>query len=192
MNPVATTTQHTPDGLLTMPDGDRYELVDGGLVERTMSLWSSYIAGVIYSLVHGFCQARGLGWVLPEGTSYCCFPGRPNQVRRSDVSFIRLDRLSPVQALAEGHVPLAPDLAVEVISPNDLYEEVDTKVEEWLEAGVRLVWVVNPRTRTVRIRRPGGEDAVVHEDGELTGGDVLPDFRCAVRQFFQPPTPGAQ
>jgi Uma2 family endonuclease len=187
MNSVATKTLHTPEDLLAMPDGDRYEIVDGNLVERLTSLWSSYIAGSVFRLIHGFCQTNKLGWVLPEGTSYSCFPNHPNKVRRPDVSFIRLDRLSPQRALAEGHAGIAPDLAVEVISPNDLYEAVGPKVDEWFEAGVRLVWVVNPRTRTVRIRRPEGKDDLLREDQDLTGEDVLPNFRCQVREFFLPP-----
>src|SRR6516164_2607030 len=100
-----------------------------------------------------FCRPKTLGWVFPEGTSYQCFSDAPGKVRKPDVSFIRLERLSAEEAAARGHARIAPELAVEVVSPNDLYEEVDEKVEEWLAAGVQLVWVVSPRLRTVTVHR---------------------------------------
>src|SRR5262249_44653683 len=135
MSTAATKTRYTPEDLLTMPDGEFYELVHGNLVERKMSILSSYIAGVTFSLLFAFCRPKKLGWVFPEGTTYQCFQDDPGKVRRPDVSFIRLERLSPEQAAARGHARLAPDLAVEVVSPNDLYYEVDTKTQEWLSAG---------------------------------------------------------
>ncbi len=140
MSTLATKPPYTPKDLLTMPDGDCYELVAGELVERNMSYWSSYIAGVVYRLLSTFCFENRLGWVTPEGTSFQCFPGDPQKVRRADLSFIRLDRLTSEMATAEGHMPIAPDLAVEVVSPNDLYYQVDDKTEEWLSAGAQLGW----------------------------------------------------
>lgn len=180
----------TPDDLLTMPDGDRYELVGGRLVERAMSYWSSYVAGRVYLLLATFCWQHRLGWVTPEGTGYRCFPDDPTRVRRPDVSFLALSRQTTGQAVAEGHQPLAPDLVVEVLSPHDLSYEVDEKVVEWLGAGVRLLWVVNPRTRRVAVSRADGSNTVVPESGELSGEDVVPGFRCRVADLFTPP-PGA-
>ncbi len=188
MSTVATKTTLTPEDLLTMPDGDRYELVDGRLVERNMSLWSSYVAGQVFGLCNDFCRTNPLGWVLPEGTSYQCFPDAPGKVRKADVSFISLDRLSLQQATAEGHISLAPDLAVEVLSPNDLAYEVDKKVNEYLTAGVCLVWVVNPETRSVTVYRADGSVSKVREQEELSGENVIPGFRCRVAEFFRPPS----
>ncbi len=188
MNAVATQTQFTPEDLLNMSDGDRYELVDGHLVECAMSLWSSYVAGVIHALLYQFCRAHRSGWVLPEGTSYQCFPDAPARVRRADVSFIRLDRLPVTRATEEGHVRLAPDLAVEVVSPNDSAYDIDQKVQEFLQAGVCLVWVINPRLRLVRVYRADGSLSQLGEGDELPGEDVLPGFRCPVRELFSPPT----
>jgi len=188
MSTLATETRYAPEDLLTMSDGDFYELVDGNLVERKMSVLSSYVAGVIFSFLFAFCRPNRGGWVFPEGTSYQCFPHNPNKVRRPDVSFIRLDRLSAEEAAAKGHVRVVPDLAVEVVSPNDLYDEVDDKVDEWLSAGVQLVWVVSPRKRTVTVHRADGTSAIFHEKDEITGEDVVPGFRCQVREFFLLPT----
>lgn len=188
MDTPATNEQYVPEDLLSMPDGDRYELVAGKLVERNRSFWSSYIAGVILHLLSSFCLEYKRGWVVPEGTSYRCFPDDPQKVRRADVSFIRLDRLSSERATAEGHLSVAPDLAVEVVSPNDLAYEVEAKTGEWLSAGVQLVWIVNPRTRTVTVRRAGGSVAVLHGKDELTGESLIPGFRCDVRELFLLPT----
>jgi Uma2 family endonuclease len=171
-----------------MPDGDRYELVNGELVERNLSYWSSYIAGVIHHLLTTYCLENKPGWVAPGGTSFQCFPDDPQKVRKADVSFIRLDRLTSEMATEEGHMSLAPDLAVEVISPGDLYYQVDAKTEEWLSAGVQLVWIVNPRTRMVTVRRVDGTTSVFRENDELTGETVIPGFRCRVGELFRLPT----
>jgi Uma2 family endonuclease len=190
MSTAAVKARYTPEDLLRMPDGNRYELVDGQLVELNVSIWSSYVAGVIYRILSLHCLANRLGWPFPEGTSYQCFPGFPALVRRADVSFIRLERLSLATATEEGHCPVVPDLMVEVISPNDTAYEVDEKVRLYLDAGTRLVWVVNPQQRTVEVHRPASLGSILREQDELTGEDVLPGFTCRVREFFEPP-PGA-
>jgi Uma2 family endonuclease len=189
MNDIATQTKYTPEELLKMPDGDRYELVDGNLVEHPMSFWSSYVGGVLVWRLSNHCYPNQLGWVQPEGTTYQCFPHKPEQVRKADVSFIRLDRMSFVQATKEGHTTIAPDLAVEVVSPTDVAYDLDEKVEDFLKAGVRLVWVVHPVTRTVQIHRLNGSVGQLGEHDELSGEDVLPGFGCRVGDLFLPPVP---
>jgi Uma2 family endonuclease len=175
-----------------MPDGDQYELVNGTLVERNLSLWSSFVAGELYGLLYTHCRENRLGWLLPENTSFCCFPDDPKRVRRPDVSFIGRGRLSLEQAKAEGHVSLVPDLAVEVISPNDSYYEVEEKAVEWLSAGVRLLWIVNPKRCQVQVRRPTSNGIkILEKDDELSGEEVIPGFRCRVGDLFQPP-PGTE
>ncbi|HXG12104.1 MAG TPA: Uma2 family endonuclease [Gemmataceae bacterium] len=187
MNEVVTLPCYTPEDLLRIPDGDRYELVNGRLVEHTMSTWASYVAGKVYGRLDAHCQANQLGWVLPEGVTYRCFPDAPDKVRKADVSFIRRERLSMEQATAEGHLTIVPDLAVEVLSPNDLVYEVDTKVQEYLRAGVRLVWVIHPQGRWVDVHRVQGPGTILRENDDLDGEDVLPGFRCRVGDLFQPP-----
>lgn len=186
MTPTMAVPHYTPDDLLTMPDGDRYELVGGQLVERKMSAWSSYVAGELHGHLRAFCRDHSLGWVFPEGTSYRCFPDELSRVRRPDTSFVRRERLTPEQALV-GHLPLVPDLVVEVVSPHDTYYEVDQKVSEWRAGGVRLVWVINPQARLARIYRRDGSESIVRENEELSGEDVVPGFRCRLGDLFQPP-----
>src|SRR5262245_49715416 len=183
---ILQTTHHTPEELLKMPDGDLYELVDGNLVERPMSLWSCYVAAVLLRLLSDQKVSR-LGWLLGEGTTYQCFPHKPDQTRRSDLSFIRLDRLSLADAAKPGHVRIAPDLAAEVISPNDGAYDVDEKVQDYLQAKVRLIWVIDPLLRTVCIYRLDGTVSQLGEHDELDGEDVVPGFRCKVGELFVPP-----
>jgi Uma2 family endonuclease len=187
MSTVVAKTRYTPEDLLTMPDGDRYELVDGQLVEQNVSIWSSYVAGVIFQALWAHCQQNRLGWTFPEGTTYQCFPQAPSMVRRADVSFIRPERLSLAQATAEGHCPVVPDLLVEVVSPNDTAYEVDAKVRLFLDAGARLVWVVNPQQQTVEVHRATGLGTILRHNDELTGEDVVVGFQCRVADLFQPP-----
>jgi Uma2 family endonuclease len=180
---LATEKRHTPEDLLAMPDGDRYELVDGELVERHMGFRSSLIGGEIQRRLANFCLENRLGWVVPADAGYQCFPDDPNRVRKPDVSFVRLDRF-PSGQVPEGFATIAPDLAVEVVSPNDLSDAVEEKVEEYLAAGVRLVWVVHPPTRTIHVHRADGTGTILRANDELTGADVIRDFRCRVAEIF--------
>ena len=182
----AANTEITPDDLLKMPDGECYELVDGQLVERNVSLRSSYIGARLSRLIGNFCEEHPLGWVIGADCGYQCFADKPKLVRRPDVSFIRLGRLTEEQ-ISQGFVRIAPDLAVEVLSPNDLAYDIDSKVEEYLRAGVRLVWVVNPETRTILIYRADGSIQGLREPDELSGEDTLPGFRCQVGALFTMP-----
>jgi len=179
----------TPEDLLAVPDGKKYELVDGELVERNMGWDSSWIAGRLHHILSTYCDAHGAGLVAPEGASYQCFADAPRKVRRPDVSFIRAGRL-PDGERPKGHCPIAPDLAVEVISPRDLYSLVEVKVDEYLHAGVRRVWVVDPQTCTIRIHRADGTVTDVGADGELDGEDVVRGFRCRVEDVFRTPATG--
>jgi len=186
MNVVTTKTRFTPEDLLTLPDGDQYELVDGQLVERNMGFKSGRIAGVIERRIGKFVEDHQLGWVLPADVGYQCFPDDTYRVRKPDVSFLRKERL-PADQEPEGHCRLAPDLVIEVVSPNDLYEEVTGKVEMYLSAGVLLVWVFDPDRRWVFVYRRDGTGTILRPDDELSGEEVLPGFRCRVGDLFLPP-----
>ena len=185
MSSTAPKTTFTPEDLLAMRDGERFELVDGQLVERNMGSESSWVAGRIFLLISTFVEQHRLGWTWPADNGYQCFPDEPNKVRKPDASFIARGRL-PDGRPSLGFETVPPDLAVEVISPNDIFYEVDAKVEEYLRAGVQLVWVVNPEARTIAVHRPDGTVTKLREDDELTGETVLPGFRCGVRDVFVP------
>ena len=175
----------TPDELLSLPEANGYELVDGRLVERNMGSEASWIGGRVFHLLCGFCESQSCGWVLPADAGYQCFAEDPNRVRKPDVSFIRFGRLEN-ERLPEGFFRLPPDLAVEVISPRDPFVAVEGKAEEYLDAGVAVVWVVNPRSRTVSVYRHDGSIARLHETDEIHGEGPLQGFSCRVGDFFPP------
>lgn len=178
----------TPEELLKLPDSVKYELVDGQLLERHMGSESSAIAAMIAHLLLGFVQSRRAGKVFTTDCGYQIFRDSPGRIRRPAVSFIRSGRL-PGERAPDGYITIAPDLAVEVLSPGDTAVEIDQKVEEYLHAGVTLVWVVNPKTRTVRIHRPPddprGAISILGESDTISGERVLEGFECPVAEFFQ-------
>ena len=178
----------TPDELLHMADGDRYELVDGELVEKVMGALSGWVGGEVFGRIRDYAQHHG-GWAFTDGVSYRCYDDDPDRVRKPDASFIRADRMAMPP---EGFITVVPDLVVEVVSPSDVYYEVEAKVDEYLHAGVRLVWVINPPNMTVRVFQQGADVRQLGPADELTGGDVLPGFTCRVRSLFPLSPPAAQ
>jgi Uma2 family endonuclease len=177
----------TPEEFLDLPDAVSYELVNGELVERKGSE-SSVIAAVIVTLLNTFIRGKSMGFIGGADCSYQCFADSPNKVRKPDVSFVRSGRL-PDDRPPKGHTKIPPDLAVEVLSPGDVVSEVDKKVREYLQAGVRLIWVVNPEMRTVTIHPPAdaklGAITALAENQVISGEDVLPGFECSVSEFFR-------
>jgi Uma2 family endonuclease len=184
MRTIAEPRTYTPDELLRLPDGDRYELVDGQLVEHNVSALSSVVAIKLASRLHAHCELHTPAWILGSDCGYQCFPGHPRKVRKPDVSLVLRERLSTAQLEEEGFLTIPPDLAIEVVSPNDSAYEVEQKVQEYLKAGVKLVWVIYPPTRTVHIHRGDRSSAVVSADDDLTGEDLLPGFACRVSDLF--------
>ena len=173
----------TPEELLKLPDGERYELVDGELVEGVMSGESVWVAGRLFRRIDEYCETHRLGIVLTDGQSYQCFPDDEDRIRRPDVSFVKAGRL-PLNQFEQGHCRIAPDLAAEVVSPNDLFADVERKANEYLSAGVHLVWVLNPETQTILVYRPDGSMAHLSSKNELDGESVLPGFKCPVKSLF--------
>ena len=112
--------------------------------------------------------------------------GNPPLALKIDASFIAAHRLTR-DDLPTGHCEIVPDLAVEVISPNDLYSDVETKVDEYLQAGVRLVWVIDPGTESVRVHRLNGSVQDLSSRDPLSGEDVVPGFSCPVAKLFELP-----
>jgi Uma2 family endonuclease len=187
MTTAAAKTVWTPEDLLALPDSVNYELVDGALVERHMGSESSAIALAIGVALANYIRAKKLGHLFTTDCGYQCFPADTGRVRKPDVSFIRVGRL-PGERLPKGHVKIPPDLAVEVLSRNDLADEVEEKVQEYLSVGVPLVWVVSPTTRTIRIhRQPNaalGPISALTEADKISREDVIAGFECSVKEFF--------
>jgi Uma2 family endonuclease len=185
MSTITSKREITPVELLAMPDAAMFELVDGDLVERNVGVLTSFVEGLIFRVLDAYCVASQAGLVWPSSLGYQCFPGATNKVRRPDVSFVRGERFAP-EHMQEGFLTIRPDLVVEVISPNDKAYEVDDKIEEYLAAGVPLIWIVNPQTRIVEVHRLDGTVSRLHTRDELTGEDVLPGFHCPMEAIFPP------
>jgi Uma2 family endonuclease len=180
-----TVTLLTADDLLAMPeDGNRYELLRGELVSTPMSSYeSSDIAMGIGSLLRAFAHPRKLGRVAGADGAFI-LARNPQTVRIPDASFVRMDRLPPPEQRRR-FLELAPDLAVEVVSPSDSANDVQEKVREYLDYGVQLIWVVHPLQRTVTVYRPDRSARVLYEEDSLDGGDVLPGFEALVAVIFE-------
>jgi Uma2 family endonuclease len=174
----------TAEELFRMPqDGFRYELVKGEL--KRMAPAGGEHGTITYDL--GFLlgqhvKANNLGVLFTAETGFK-IETDPDTVLAPDIAFVRRERI-PKEGIPKGYWPGPPDLAVEIISPNDTYEEVEEKVAQWLSAGTAAVWVINPRRRTVTVYRSLTDITVLTETDELTGGDVVPGFRCPVAKIF--------
>ena len=174
----------TAEELFHLPTmGRRLELVKGKVYEMAPAGgrhgYSAMNTGIILG---GHVRANGLGRVFAAETGFI-LRRDPDTVRAPDVAFIAQSRLS-VDEIPDSFIELVPDLVVEVVSPGDTRREVREKVEDWLRAGVRLVWVLYPITRTATEYR--SMDEVVHltENDTLNGEDVVPGFTCRVAELF--------
>lgn len=174
----------TADELLAMPDdGIRRELVAGELREMTPAGWQhGRIAGNIASELGPYVRKHQLGAMATAEASYR-LSADPDTVRVPDVSFVRRERIEEVGDTT-GYWPGAPDLAVEVISPNDRYSEVRAKVDGYLASGTRMVILVDPQNREVSVFRPSGNRIELTENDVLDGGDVVPGWKLPVRDVF--------
>jgi Uma2 family endonuclease len=156
------------------------ELIDGVLVEKRMGWHESMIALAIASALRGFVSPRKLGYVTGEaGTTQI----KPNLVRVPDVGFVSREKLKG--GIPQEPVPLlVPDLAVEVLSQSNTAREMDRKRREYFEAGVRLVWCVDIRTRTVAVYTSPEKPRIFTDLQTLDGGDVLPGFELPLEPLF--------
>ncbi len=159
-----------------------FEVVDGKPEEKEMA-----------GARHGGVAARLIGKLVPHvednllGGIYT--PDTSFQIghneRLPDIGFVSAERL-PEDGEPEGMWMIAPDLAVEVISPNDLWEKVSSKVRNYFAAGVREVWLVSPEQQTITIYHSPTHTTILTADDELSSEEILPGFRCRVGEIFQP------
>jgi Uma2 family endonuclease len=184
MATVELTTRYKPRDLLTFPEPGRFELVDGHLVERKMGAESSLVAQELRLLIGIFNKQHKLGLIFGPDCGFQIFKADRNRVRFADGSFVRRNRL-PAGKPPKGHCRTVPELTIEAVSPNDTAEEVEQKVEEWLAAGVKLVWVVFPDSHRIHVHRKNGTTSKLGSKDSLAGEDVLPGFKCRVAEIFQ-------
>ncbi|MGH7700047.1 MAG: Uma2 family endonuclease [Gemmatimonadales bacterium] len=173
----------TADALLRvhLPD-KRVELVRGVLVVREPP---GYVHGEVTARVTralmDHADAHDLGRVLAGDPGFQLATD-PDTVRGPDVAFVRRERLP--HPSPPGYAGFAPDLVVEVLSPGDRPGDVLGKVAEWISAGTRLVWVIDPERRLARVYRDDGGETLVTADGGLDGEAVLPGFSCSLASIL--------
>ncbi|HWE04693.1 MAG TPA: Uma2 family endonuclease [Tepidisphaeraceae bacterium] len=136
---------YTPDDLLRMPDNATMELVDGRIVKKNVCAESSEIEAPFTTEFKNYLKAHPIAKVYPASLGYQCFDEAPMKIRKPDTTVILLDRLRKPPEPDPGCMPIVPDLAVEVISPNDVVYDVDEKIQEYLDAGFPLIWLAAPR-----------------------------------------------
>ncbi|HEU4326886.1 MAG TPA: Uma2 family endonuclease [Roseiflexaceae bacterium] len=175
----------TATALLQLPDnGMRRELVRGEVIEQMppggqhgaiavalalmLRLWTKGVGGGYVGVEAGYVLSRG-----------------PDTVRGPDISLVRAERL-PASGVPEGFWTLAPDLAVEVVSPSETAEEVREKVRDFLAAGTPQVWTIYPRSHEVIVHTPDGLARTYSAGETIEGGNLLPGFTCPVDDLFEP------
>ncbi len=173
----------TADELLTMPQPDgKTELVRGEIVFMPPTGYDhGVVAGEVFASIHAFCRQGGLGTATTAEAGFV-LRRSPDTVRAPDAAFVSAERA----LRCRGFFPGAPDLAVEVMSPDDALPEVEAKAREYLGAGSRLVWALDPERRVARVYRPDGSCELLTEDGCLLGEDVLPGFELSLAYVFGP------
>ncbi len=178
-----TSNTFTAAQLEQLPSGsERFELIDGVLRIMTPAGFEHGLVAIrLGALLQQFVTQRHLGAVLGAKTGYSLSKD-PDTVMAPDVSFVAKDRLPLV--LPRGYFSGAPDLAVEVVSPNDRWTEVEEKVERWLQSGCRSVWVVSPTSRTISVHHPGEKPQLFSATEQLVDPTVLSEFSTAVNQIF--------
>ena len=174
-------------------EGVRGELIRGVLC-KTMAAGQRHGTIVVNLVIElgNFVKPKGAG-TLVASDSGVWLERDPDTVREPDIAFTSVERLPLGEELA-GYAEVAPDLVVEVASPNDSRREVHDKAHMWLNHGVRLVWVVHPEARVVDVYRPDHATVTISAEGALDGLDVLPGFSCPLEAVFGPhqvPSQGA-
>jgi Uma2 family endonuclease len=165
------------------PDGSKQELVQGEIVTMPPpSFQHGDVQLAIGSILRQFVKAHSLGTVTVE--SGVRTERDPDSVRGPDVAFWSKERI-PLNEKPVGYPEVAADLCVEVVSPSDRISQLRRKATEYLNHGVRMVWIADPEDQTVTIYRQPGDGRVLSDNAEITGEDVLPGFQCKIGEFFK-------
>ena len=183
--PMSSTTKTiTAEQLLAMPDdGNRYELIEGELHMMSPSgNVHGETAANITALLWNHVRHHRLGKVFAAETGFL-LSRNPDMVRAPDAAFVATESL-PSNDGGPSYLPLAPNLAVEVVSPSDSSTQVEEKARMWLDKGTAMVLVVDPATRTVRVYRTQDSIAVLTGSDQLDASDVVALWKPNVGEFF--------
>ena len=173
----------TDEEFMALPDdGDRYEVIDGELVNVGNSGMEHGNIGIFLGgLIEIFVRQHKLGVACDSSTA---FKMKGGNKRSPDISFVSKERLVGLKRLPKGFFDGAPDLVVEIISPDNTFEEIHNKIEEYFESGTRLLWVIHPDERYVLVYHSPQPDRLLRGDDVLDGEDVILNFQVAVSELF--------
>ena len=173
----------TGEEFFWMNEVEQAELVKGEVVHMPPPGYIHAFTEHHFSRILGnYVRQHKLGYVMVgEGGVYT--KRKPDTVRGIDVAFISHERLAQVKS--QTYLDVAPELIVEVLSPNDRWSNITDKLEEYFAIGVKVVWVADPRKRYIYVYRSPAEVKRLTANDELSGGDVLPNFRVPVAEFFE-------
>jgi Uma2 family endonuclease len=162
-------------------DGSQQELIQGVILTMPPpQAPHGFCCSRINRHLSTFVESQGLGFVFTNDTGFI-IERDPDTVRGADVAFWSRERLPK---LPQGYIPIPPDLAVEVVSPDDHFSRVQKKVAHYLTHGVRLLWVVDPEDRSMTVYRPNQAMRILGEGDVVTGEDVLSGFQCRVADLL--------
>jgi len=175
--PPGTATEN--DVIMTRP---LCELIDGVLVEKAMGYFESRLAVILAYYLESYLEVHDIGFTLAEGGMMRLEVG---QVRIPDVSFYLWSRFPNRELTIEQILDKVADLAVEVLSPTNTKKEMKRKRREYFDGGATLVWIVDPRKRTVEVFTAPEESTVLDETRTLDGGSLLPGFTLSIQKWFE-------
>jgi Uma2 family endonuclease len=164
-------------------DGNRYEIVDGELINLGNSGMEHGNIGIFLGgLIEIFVRQHNLGVTCDSSTA---FKMKGDNKRSPDISFVRKERLIGLKRLPKGFFNGAPDLVVEIISPGNTFDEIHNKIEEYFESGTRLLWVIHPDERYVLVYHSPQPDRLLRGDDILDGEDLILNFKVPVNELFR-------
>jgi Uma2 family endonuclease len=174
----------TDDELMSLPDGNRYELINGELVDMGNSgALHGYVCSILVMALMNYILPRKLGIVLDSSTAFAMKNGNK---RSPDISFVSKAKLQGLEELPDGFLDGSPDLAIEVLSPNNTIAEIHQKLVEYFENGSRLVWVINLKQHYVLVYRSAKEpDRLLKQSDMLDGEEVIAGFTMPLSELFQ-------
>jgi len=174
----------TAEEMFDLPQNERKaELIKGEIIYMAPTGGVHGVIGIRLGWRLGqYVEQNDLGVVCAAETGFV-LEREPDTVRTPDVSFISKDKI-PETGIPEKYWNIPPELAVEVLSPSECMSDVLDKVNEYFQAGTKIVWVIVPKTETVIVYRPDGSVKRLTKDDEVDGEDVVTGFRCPINEIF--------
>lgn len=167
---------------MALPDGDRYELVNGELIiVGNSGMEHDNLGAFLCMLLEIYARRNKLGSTFDSSTVFTMKTGNK---RSPDVSFVAKDRLKGLKKLPKGFFQGAPDLAVEIISPSNTFDEIHTKIVEYFDSGSKLVWVIYPDEESVLVYYKPQPDKLLQRTDSLDGKTIIPGFTLPLAELF--------